>query len=60
MALENLKQEIADKKLDKIQEDFEIINKSIEKIQALIKQLTNLENPQVIDYTDNSKMIKLD
>lgn len=60
MALENLKQEIAEKKIDKVDEDFEIIDKSIEKIKQLIKQLTSLENPQVIDYTDDSKMIKLD
>lgn len=60
MALANLKEEISGKKIEKIDEDFEIIDKSIEKIKQLIKQLTSLENPQVIDYTDENKMIKLD
>lgn len=60
LSLQNLKSDFTQQKLEKHSEDFEIIEKSIERIELLISQLTKLENPQLIDYTDKSKMIKLD
>ena len=49
-----------DKIDNNLQEEFLTINKSLQRINDLIKQLTHLENPEVINYTDDSKMIKLD
>ncbi len=60
LALENLKDEMKDKIDNNLQEEFLTINKSLQRINDLIKQLTHLENPEVINYTDDSKMIKLD
>ncbi len=60
MALENLKNELKDKDTDNLQEEFSTITKSLQRINDLIKQLTHLENPEIINYTDDSKMIKLD
>ena len=60
LALENLKDEMKDRIDNNLQEEFLTINKSLQRINDLIKQLTHLENPEVINYTDDSKMIKLD
>lgn len=60
LALENLKSEIKSKDNSSLQEEFSTINQSLERIRTLIQQLTHLENPEIINYTDDSKMIKLD
>lgn len=60
MALGNLKSELRDTSSSNLQDDFLTINESLERIKNLISQLTHLENPELINYTDESKMIKLD
>ncbi len=60
MALENLKSELKEKDNSNMQEEFSTINQSLDRIRILIQQLTHLENPEIINYTDDSKMIKLD
>lgn len=60
MAIENLKNEIPLQYKAKFEEDFKIIESSIEKIKSLSSQLVNIRNPELIDYFDNQKMIKLD
>jgi phosphoserine phosphatase RsbU/P len=60
MALDNLKSELKEKETKNLDEEFSTINQSLERIKTLIQQLTHLENPEIINYTDDSKMIKLD
>lgn len=60
MSLENIKHELTENDAAKFNEDFQLIDQSIERIKTLLHQLTHLENPQIINYTDESKMIKLD
>lgn len=60
MAIENLKTEISDKNKIKFEEDLNIIHLSIEKIKSLATQLINIQNPELVNYSDNQKMIKLD
>lgn len=60
IAMSNLQETITEKSLDSSEEDFEIMQQAIERIQTFVNQLTKLENPEVINYTDSSKMIKFD
>lgn len=60
IALNNLKETVPEKSSEHTEEDFEIMQQAIERIQTFVQQLTHLENPEIIKYTDDSKMIKLD
>lgn len=60
LALNDLKENFADKASEQTDEDFQIIQQAIERIQTFVQQLTRLENPEIINYTDQSKMIKFD
>lgn len=60
IAVSDLKDIIAAKNYNQTEEDFQIIQQSIERIQTFVQQLIHLENPQLINYSDNSKMIKFD
>lgn len=41
-------------------DEFEVINASIDRIKTLINDLVHLQNPKVVEYTSDQKMIKLD
>lgn len=60
MAIENLKSEIQESHSKKFEEDLRIIQSSIDKIKALATQLVNIQNPELVVYLNNQKMIKLD
>lgn len=60
IAMENLRESAASKSSDQSEEDFQIMQQAIERIQNFVQQLTRLENPEIINYTDDSKMIKFD
>lgn len=59
MALKNLEEEIKQKSKDKHEEDFFVVNESISRISKLIEALKNLQNPELVDYSSNNKMIKI-
>ncbi|MBU1101645.1 MAG: response regulator [Bacteroidetes bacterium] len=40
-------------------DEFEVINASIDRIKTLINDLVHLQNPKVVNYTSDQKMIKL-
>jgi sigma-B regulation protein RsbU (phosphoserine phosphatase) len=60
IAMNNLKEIALQNPSEHTEEDFQIMQQSIERIQTFVQQLTHLENPEIINYTDDSKMIKLD
>ncbi|NWF88843.1 MAG: response regulator [Ignavibacteriaceae bacterium] len=60
LALENIKEEIKLGKQISANEDFDVIKQSLERIKTLVNQLTHLQKPKLITYSDDSKMIKLD
>ena len=60
IAMNNLKEIALQNPSEQTEEDFQIMQQSIERIQTFVQQLTHLENPEIINYTDDSKMIKLD
>lgn len=59
LALDNLMESLSVKS-EQAEEDYEIMTQSIERIQTFVQQLIRLENPQIINYSDDSNMIKLD
>ncbi len=60
IAMNNLKEAAQTKSSEHTEEDFQIMQQAIERIQNFVHQLTHLENPEIIDYADESKMIKFD
>jgi sigma-B regulation protein RsbU (phosphoserine phosphatase) len=60
IAMENLRESASSKSSDQSEEDFQIMQQAIERIQNFVHQLTRLENPEVINYSGESKMIKFD
>ncbi len=63
VSIHNIEEEI--KKIEKTEkksfaEDFNVISQSIERIKILVNDLTHLQNPKIIDYTSDNKMLKLD
>lgn len=58
VTLTDLKNQFSKK--TEFKEDFEIISESIERIKKLVKNLIELENPEIIDYTRDNKMLKID
>ncbi|MDP2365480.1 MAG: response regulator [Ignavibacteria bacterium] len=60
IAMENLRESGPSKSSEQAEEDLQIMQQAIERIQNFVHQLTHLENPEIINYTDESKMIKFD
>ena len=59
MSLQSLEDDLKSEDSQKHADDFQVINLSIERIKMLINDLVHLQNPKVIDYTSDSKMIDL-
>ncbi|MEI7812244.1 MAG: response regulator [Ignavibacteria bacterium] len=59
MSLKSLQEEVQSPKIDKFEDDFYIINESIERIKQFVRTLVNLENPEIVNYTLDSKMLKI-
>lgn len=60
VSVKNIEEELKSAGKQGFEEDLLLINQSIERIKILANNLTNLKNPETIDYTSDSKMIKLD
>ena len=60
MSLKNLEEELSNSSKEKHQEDFEVINKSIERISKFVDALKHLDNPEFIEYASSNKMLKID
>ena len=59
ISVKNIEDELIKLKKTDLNEDLKIINLSVEKISILVKDLINLQNPEMIDYTSENKMLKL-
>lgn len=60
MSVKSLEEEIPQAKSNQVKEELTLIYQSIERIKVLANNLANLKNPEVIDYSGQNKMIKLD
>ncbi len=59
VSVHNLEDDLKEKDVNEFEEDFMIIKEAMERIQSLANDLSHLQNPETIDYTSDSKMIKL-
>jgi DNA-binding response OmpR family regulator len=59
VSMKNLEDELTSLNQQKFVDDLVLINKSIQRIKHLVNNLVHIKNPEIIDYTDNQKMIKL-
>jgi sigma-B regulation protein RsbU (phosphoserine phosphatase) len=59
MSLQNIEDEIDVTSNESVKYDLDVIQKSAVKIKKLTADLTQLQNPEVIDYASDNKMIKL-
>ena len=59
VSVKNIESELGVKKSN-FEEELFIINQSIERIKTLANDLAHLQNPQIIDYSSDNKMLKLD
>ncbi len=59
MSLRNLEDELKTDQKEHVNEDIAIIDESIERIKKLVNELVQIKNPEIINYTSDSKMIKL-
>jgi sigma-B regulation protein RsbU (phosphoserine phosphatase) len=59
MSLQNIEDEIDVENNSEIKSDLELIHKSITKIKQLTTDLTQLQNPEMVNYTSDNKMLKL-
>ena len=60
MAIQNIEDELKSERTSSLSEDFKVISESIERIKILANDLAHLKNPELVDYTNESKMLKLD
>jgi DNA-binding response OmpR family regulator len=59
MSIKNIEDELNSEEKDKFNDDFSITHQSIEKIKFLVNDLIHLQNPDLIEYTPDQKMVKL-
>jgi DNA-binding response OmpR family regulator len=60
LSIKNIENEIAREEKSKYQEDFSSVNESIERIKKFVNELIHLQNPEVINYFEENRMIKTD
>ncbi len=59
LSVKNIEDELNSKEKDKFNDDFNIALQSIEKIKSLVNDLTHLQNPDLIEYAADQKMVRL-
>lgn len=59
MSINNFESEIDSSNKKKYEEDFYIVHESIERIKKFVEALNNLENPEIVNYSNNTKMLKI-
>ncbi len=59
MSIKNIEDELNSDEKEKFNDDFSITHQSIEKIKFLVNDLIHLQNPDLIEYTPDQKMVNL-
>ena len=60
LSIKNIENELAKDEKAKYAEDFSSVNESIERIEKFVNELIHLQNPEVINYFEEKRMIKTD
>jgi sigma-B regulation protein RsbU (phosphoserine phosphatase) len=58
LSFKNIEHELGKTEKNSLTEDLSNINQSIERIKTFVNELTHLQNPEVVNYSEESKMIK--
>jgi sigma-B regulation protein RsbU (phosphoserine phosphatase) len=58
LSMKNIEQELTKLGKNNLVEDLSNVNQSVERIKKFVNELTHLQNPEMINYSDESKMIK--
>jgi len=59
LSLKNIQDELKGESQKQVAEDFQIIEESLDRIKKLVKDLTDLQNPEIINYASGNKMLKI-
>lgn len=59
MAMASMKKNIAQKNLDDIKDDLDLMNNAIKRMQEITGKLSMLKDPSLTTYLGNTKMLKL-
>ncbi len=60
ISLDSLKDELPEDVNEKVKDDLKTIDESIKRINDLVKQLTKLDDPKIINYLDGQGMLDLE
>ncbi|MDP3444318.1 MAG: response regulator [Ignavibacteria bacterium] len=60
LSVKNIENELSEPEKEKLKEDLQSVNESLDRIKKFANELITLENPQIIDYTSEKRMIKTD
>jgi sigma-B regulation protein RsbU (phosphoserine phosphatase) len=60
LSLKNLENELAVLDRTKYNEDFVTVNEAIERINKFVNELIHLQNPEIVNYFNQNRMIKTD
>ncbi len=60
LSLKTIENELSEEEKSKLSDELKTINESVERINKFVQQLIYLQNPQLIDYIDENRMIKTD
>jgi len=58
LSIKNIEHELAKLGKHNLVEDLSNVNQSVERIKNFVNELTHLQNPEMVNYSDESKMIK--
>jgi DNA-binding response OmpR family regulator len=58
LSIKNIEHELAKLGKHNLVEDLSNVNQSVERIKNFVDELTHLQNPEMVNYSDESKMIK--
>ncbi|MBX3006730.1 MAG: response regulator [Melioribacteraceae bacterium] len=60
LSVKNIENELSEPEKAKLKEDLQSVNESLDRIKKFANELITLENPQIINYTSEKRMIKTD
>lgn len=60
LSIKSIENELTQVEAEKLSEDIKVIKESIERISKFVQELIHLQNPQLVDYIDENRMLKTD
>lgn len=60
LSIKSIENELSREDLQKFFEDIKIMKESTDRIHKFVQELIHLQNPQLVDYVDENRMLKID